>query len=123
MRRIRAKHTAPEAAVRRLLYSMGFRYRLHVAHLPGKPDIVVARSRKIIEVRGCFWHQHKGCIDSHIPKTRVEYWEAKLTNNQRRDRENLQALRSLGYRVLIVWECEIGSETRLKAKLRKFLSH
>jgi DNA mismatch endonuclease (patch repair protein) len=102
---------------------MGFRYRLHVAHLPGKPDIVVARSRKIIEVRGCFWHQHKGCIDSHIPKTRVEYWEAKLTNNQRRDRENLQALRSLGYRVLIVWECEIGSETRLKAKLRKFLSH
>jgi DNA mismatch endonuclease (patch repair protein) len=122
MRQIRAKKTAPEITVRRLVHSMGFRYRLHVAHLPGKPDLVLARLKKIVEVRGCFWHQHEGCLDSHIPKSRVDYWGPKLQRNQQRDRENSQALRSSGYHVLIVWECETKNETRLTAKLTRFLS-
>jgi DNA mismatch endonuclease (patch repair protein) len=71
MRQIRAKHTVPEITVRRLVHAMGFRYRLHVAELPGKPDIVLTRLNQIIDVRGCFWHQHKGCVDAHIPKSRM----------------------------------------------------
>jgi DNA mismatch endonuclease (patch repair protein) len=122
MRRIRAKNTTPEITVRRLIHSMGFRYRLHVAQLPGKPDLVFARLQKIVEVRGCFWHQHEGCPDSHIPKSRVEYWRPKLKRNQERDRENTEVLRSFGFRVLVVWECETKGETRLKAKLARFLT-
>lgn len=121
MRRIRSKNTVPEFTVRRIVHAMGFRYRLHVPSLPGKPDLVFARLSKIIEVRGCFWHQHRGCIDSHIPKSRVDYWGPKLQGNERRDRANIRVLRSLGYRILIVWECETRHEIRLTAKLRKFL--
>lgn len=123
MRRIRAKDTAPEIAVRRLVHSRGFRYRLHVSSLPGKPDLVFARLRKIVEVRGCFWHQHQGCLESHIPKSRANYWLPKLLRNQQRDRKNIRALRLLGYRVLIVWECETKNESRLALKLNKFLNH
>jgi DNA mismatch endonuclease, patch repair protein len=122
MRRIRAKGTQPEIVVRRIVYSMGLRYRLHVAKLPGKPDLVFARRKKIIDVRGCFWHCHPGCIDSHLPKSRLDYWRPKLQRNQERDRENARALRSAGFSVLIVWECEIKNEVRLEAKLRRFLS-
>jgi DNA mismatch endonuclease (patch repair protein) len=121
MGQIRAKDTSPELIVRRTVHRMGFRYRLHVAKLPGKPDLVFAKITKIIEVRGCFWHRHKGCIDSHIPKSRVEYWGPKLARNQKRDRQNLKALRALGYRVLIVWECETRNAPALKAKLSTFL--
>jgi len=122
MRRIRAKGTEPEIVVRRLVYSMGFRYRLHVANLPGKPDLVFRRRKKIIDVRGCFWHCHPGCIDSHMPKSRLDYWRPKLRRNQQRDHENARALRSAGFRVLIVWECEIRNEARLEGKLRRFLN-
>lgn len=122
MRRIRSTGTAPEMVVRRLAHGMGFRFRLHIAKLPGKPDLVFARLKKIIEVRGCFWHQHRGCIDSHIPKSRSDYWGPKLERNCQRDRQNMRALRSLGYRVLVVWECETRKEARLKARLNRFLS-
>lgn len=108
MRNIRSKHTSPELTVRRLVHGMGFRYRLHVASLPGKPDLVFTRLRKIIEVRGCFWHQHKSCIDSHIPKSRIEYWGPKLARNQQRDKQNEKALRKMGWKVLTVWECEVN---------------
>jgi DNA mismatch endonuclease (patch repair protein) len=100
---------------------MGYRYRLHAANLPGKPDLVFARLRKIIEVRGCFWHQHGKCIDSHTPKSRLEYWIPKLERNQRRDAENVQQLKALGFRVLVVWECEVKGQSRLKARLMRFL--
>lgn len=100
---------------------MGFRYRLHVAKLPGKPDLVFSALKKIIEVRGCFWHQHGKCIDSHIPKSRLEYWRPKLERNQRRDTENLYSLKALGFRVLVIWECEVRNEQRLISKLRRFL--
>src|ERR671922_374322 len=96
MRNIRAKNTAPELAVRRLVYGLGFRYRLHSAKLPGKPDIVLSRLKKIVEVRGCFWHQHKGCIDSHIPVSRIDYWRPKLRGNVKRDRQNQKRLTADG---------------------------
>src|SRR5580692_2865956 len=105
MRKIRAKDTSPEMLVRRLVHRMGFRYRLHVAKLPGKPDLVFPRLRRIIEVRGCFWHQHPGCIDSHTPKSRTDYWLPKLRKNKRRDRKNEKTLRAAGWDVLTIWEC------------------
>jgi DNA mismatch endonuclease (patch repair protein) len=107
--------------VRRLVHGMGFRYRLHVAELPGKPDLVFARLKRIIDVRGCFWHQHPGCIDSHIPKTRRSYWRPKLRRNQQRDEENACKLRELGWRVLVVWECELKDGGKLERRLNRFL--
>jgi DNA mismatch endonuclease (patch repair protein) len=120
MRNIRSKNTSPEMKVRRLVYGMGFRYRLHVPSLPGKPDLVFSRPKKIIEIRGCFWHQHKGCIDARIPKSRIEYWKPKLTGNMARDRRNLTLLRRMGWRVLTLWECEVD-KAKASQKIRTFL--
>ena len=123
MRRIRSKNTSPEMTVRRLVHSMGYRYRLHVKDLPGKPDLVFPRLGKIIEVQGCFWHRHAGCIDSHIPKSRVSYWQPKLERNAERDRANLRSLKRLGWQVLILWECEIGrGSEKLQKRLERFLA-
>jgi DNA mismatch endonuclease (patch repair protein) len=121
MRRIRHKDTSPEMIVRRLVHGMGFRYRLHVATLPGKPDIVLPRLKRIIDVRGCFWHRHSGCIDSHIPKSRREYWLPKLARNRRRDEENARKLRQLGWRVCVVWECETKDTRKLSKRLARVL--
>jgi len=121
MRRIRSRDTFPEMVVRRLAHNMGFRFRLHVAKLPGKPDLVFARLSRIIEVRGCFWHQHPGCIDSHIPKSRISYWKPKLSRNQERDKENLRNLAKLGWKVLVIWECEVRNLQRLSSRLERFL--
>lgn len=120
MRKIGSKDTAPEMLVRRMIHGMGFRYRLHVAALPGKPDLVFPRLGKIIEVRGCFWHQHGKCPDSHIPKSRQEYWQPKLLRNQERDRNNLDLLRKLGWKVLLVWECEVTKQF-LPRRISRFL--
>jgi DNA mismatch endonuclease, patch repair protein len=122
MRRIRSRDTSPEMIVRRLAHGMGFRHRLHVATLPGKPDLVFTRLKKIIEVRGCFWHQHRGCADSHIPKSRVEYWRPKLKRNQRRDKDNEKALRAAGWNVLMIWECETTEPYALAERIKAFLS-
>jgi DNA mismatch endonuclease, patch repair protein len=121
MRRIRSKGMRPELLVRRLVHSMGYRFRLHVLDLPGKPDLVLVRLKKIIEVRGCFWHQHGECVDSHIPKSRIEYWRPKLQRNKRRDKRNTRQLEKLGWKVFIVWECEVGNLERLQRRLAKFL--
>lgn len=121
MRRIKSKGMRPELIVRRLVHSMGYRYRLHVPSLPGKPDIVLAKSKKIIEVRGCFWHQHGKCIDSHIPKSRIQYWRPKLQGNQRRDRKNTRVLEALGWKVFVVWECEVKDLRRITRDLSRFL--
>ncbi len=121
MSKIRSQDTSPELIVRRLVHGMGYRFRLHVASLPGKPDIVLARLKSIIEVRGCFWHQHPGCIDSHVPKSHKQYWEPKLQRNQRRDKENGRSLRKLGWRVYIVWECETRESTKLSRRIARFL--
>ena len=122
MRRIKSKGMKPEVTVRRLVHSMGYRFRLHVASLPGKPDLVFPRLNKVIDVRGCFWHQHGKCVDSHIPKSHVEYWRPKLQRNRRRDKKNNQLLEAVGWRVLVVWECEVPNVTRLSRILSKFLT-
>lgn len=121
MSRIRSRDTAPEMIVRRLVHRVGYRYRLHVATLPGEPDIVLPRLKAIIDVRGCFWHQHSGCIDSHIPKSRVQYWGPKLARNQGRDEENGRKLCELGWRVHLVWECETKATAKLRRRLARFL--
>lgn len=121
MRRIRSRDTAPEMIVRRLVHRMGYRFRLHVATLPGKPDIVLPRLKRIVEVRGCFWHQHPTCIDSHIPKSRPSYWRPKLRRNQQRDEENGRQLRKLGWTVLVIWECDVRNWKKLSSRLKRFL--
>ncbi len=105
MSRIKSADTGPEMIVRRLVHGMGFRYRLHARDLPGIPDMVFPRLGKIIFVHGCFWHQHPGC--GRQPKSRLDFWSKKLSQNRERDLRNQQALRSLGWRILIVWECQL----------------
>lgn len=121
MSHIRSKDTGPEMVVRRLVFGMGYRYRLHVAKLPGKPDIVMAGRRKVIDVRGCFWHGHLGCQDGRIPKSRVEYWAEKIGKNAERDARNLEWLQREGWKVLVVWECELKDVETLRERLRAFI--
>ncbi len=106
MSKIRSKDTKPEMLVRKYLFSKGFRYRLHSNKLSGKPDLVLSKYKTVIFVHGCFWHGH-GCRYSHIPKTRTEWWEEKVTKNQRKDNANLDKIRAEGWKVLTVWECEL----------------
>lgn len=122
MRRIHSAGTNPEMIVRRLVHGMGFRYKLHDHTLPGKPDMVFPRLRKIIEVRGCFWHQHQACVDGHQPKSQKQYWNPKLIRNCERDARNEMQLRQLGWSVLIIWECELKDIGRVATSLTKFLS-
>jgi len=121
MARIRGWDTKPEMAIRRLLHGHGYRYRLHARDLPGKPDIVFRGRRKVVFVHGCFWHQHEGCKDATVPKTRTAYWQAKFRRNQERDRAVLEALGSLGWIALVVWECETKEPEALLGRLNEFL--
>lgn len=102
----RGKDTAPEMAVRRALHAAGLRYRLHVRGLPGRPDVVLASRRTVVEVRGCFWHGHV-CQHGRTSKTRPGFWAGKIQNNRERDARNEAALRELGWHVVVVWECEV----------------
>jgi len=122
MAAVRSKDTAPEMTVRRMVHALGFRYRLHVRALPGTPDMVFPRLRKIINVSGCFWHMH-GCGRCRIPKSRRRYWVAKLNRNAARDKTNQHLLRRAGWRVLVVWECQTrtGFSDRLRARIIAFL--
>jgi len=123
MSRIRGKDTKPEMRVRRLVHGMGYRYRLHARELPGRPDLVFRPRRKAIFVHGCFWHRHSGCSANRIPKTRADYWRAKLNRNVERDRRNEAALRTAGWGVLVIWECETtGDPDRLARRIRAFLA-
>ena len=119
---IRSKDTKPEMTVRRLVHGMGFRYRLHGKHLPGKPDLVFAGKRKVIFVHGCFWHLHQCCANNRPPKSRQEYWKPKLERNAKRDEEVRSELRQAGWQTLVVWECEIAEPARLSRKLWSYLS-
>ena len=121
MAAVKSKHTTPELIVRRLAHALGFRFRLHVADLPGNPDLVFPRLRKIIDVRGCFWHLH-GCPRCRIPSSRRSYWLAKLMRNAGRDKESVKALRREGWKVLVVWECETGRADLLQRKVKRFLA-
>lgn len=122
MSRIKGKDTAPERLVRSLVFSMGYRYRLHDKRLPGKPDLVFSGRKKVIFVHGCFWHMHSCRFGEVKPKTNVGFWEAKRRRNVERDRENEVALLMAGWSLLIVWECETKDISMLKEKLRIFLA-
>lgn len=113
MGRIRSKNTKPEISVRRALHALGYRFRLHVADLPGRPDIVLTKHRLIINVQGCFWHQHK-CLKGRLPASNSAYWTAKLAGNVSRDRRSRRMLRKLGWSVETVWECETRSRSDLE---------
>lgn len=107
MSQIRAKDTKPEMLVRKYLHSKGFRYRLHVKDLPGKPDLVLPKYNSVIFVHGCFWHAHEGCKYFIMPKTRINYWENKLIGNRERDEENIRKLKNDDWKVFVIWECQL----------------
>ncbi|WP_036584486.1 very short patch repair endonuclease [Brucella anthropi] len=123
MAKIRSTNTKPEITVRRMLHAAGYRFRVHRKDLPGKPDIVFPSRKAIVQVHGCFWHRHPdpACKDARMPKSRPEYWVPKLTRNVERDTQSTEALEALGWRVLIVWECQTSNPDKLMQTLRKFL--
>ena len=118
---IQGKNTLPELAVRRSLHAAGFRYRLHVASLPGKPDIVLPRYRAVILVHGCFWHRHPGCRFATTPATRPDFWLDKFRQNVMRDRRNHDALIEQGWKVATVWECDIRRGDQLLGSLADWI--
>ena len=107
MSRIRSKNTKPELIVRSILHRMGYRFRICVKDLPGKPDIVLPKYKTVIFVHGCFWHRHEGCKDATVPKTRTEWWLEKLNRNVERDSKNSAELIQKGWKILVVWSCEV----------------
>ena len=107
MRAVKSADTKPEIAVRKALHALGYRYRLHVKNLPGKPDLVFPKHRAVIFVHGCFWHGHNCKRGRRVPKTNTDYWMEKVARNKARDRKNTAALKKLGWRVITVWECEV----------------
>ena len=121
MSRIRGRDTQPELAVRRLLRSSGIGYRLHCRDLPGSPDIVMRGRGAVIFVHGCFWHQHARCRKAARPTSRVAYWNLRLDRNLQRDATALRELRALGWRALVLWECELRDQQLAARKIARFL--
>lgn len=121
MARIKGKNTTPEMRVRRLLHAMGFRYSLHRAKLPGKPDIVLTRHHKVIFIHGCFWHCHTGCPRAAMPTSNVQFWHRKLTGNKNRDQRVRRELRKNGWKVLVIWQCQLKNIDSLTRRLLRFL--
>lgn len=121
MQAVRSKNTKPELMLRSLLHREGYRFRLHRRSLPGTPDLVFPARRKAVEVRGCFWHGHAGCARAKLPATRQDYWIPKLEANRTRDAANERALALMGWRLLIVWECELREAAQVLKRVRRFL--
>jgi DNA mismatch endonuclease (patch repair protein) len=121
MASIRSKNTRPELIVRSLVHRMGYRFRLHRRELPGKPDLVFVSSRSVIFVHGCFWHQHAGCRFASKPATRAEFWSGKFEANVSRDGRVRRKLIEMGWRVLVIWECETRDLVELQKRIRQFL--
>ena len=122
MSRIKSKNTKPEIIVRKIVWGLGFRYRLHRKDLPGKPDLVFSGLKKVIFVHGCFWHRHTCKYGRVVPKTNAEFWQEKRLSNQTRDASNIKALKSLGWKVLVIWECQTKKLLSIATKLNLFLS-
>ena len=114
MSHVTGKETKPEIIVRKYLFARGLRYRKNVKRLPGTPDIVFPKYKTAVFVNGCFWHGHKGCRYSHLPSTNFEYWEKKIEDNIERDERKKRELEGLGYRVLIIWQCQLKSNTKIE---------
>ena len=121
MARVRRRDTGPELVVRRMVHALGYRYRLHVTELPGKPDLVFKRRKKIIFVHGCFWHGHVQCRRGARPTSNTDFWNAKLERNRQRDIAQLAALQRAGWNTLVVWECETKDLKGLEQQLTTFL--
>jgi DNA mismatch endonuclease (patch repair protein) len=122
MSRIKGKDTKPEMLVRKFLFSKGYRYRLHVENLAGKPDIFLPKYNTIIFVNGCFWHGHKGCKYFILPKTRADWWEEKINRNIARDKVNIDKIKEIGFNIIIIYECDLRSdkiENTLKETLKE----
>lgn len=119
---IRGKDTRPELAVRRIAHGMGLHFRLHSKKLPGRPDLIFPRHHLAVFVHGCFWHQHRGCRSAQLPKSRVSFWKQKFAANVVRDEKNVAALHAIGWRVLVIWECEVGKKEFVRNRLGAFTS-
>jgi DNA mismatch endonuclease (patch repair protein) len=117
MSRIQAKNSKPEVAVRHLLHGMGYRFRLHVISLPGRPDIVLPKYRSVVFVNGCFWHRHPGCKYAYVPKSRLDFWTRKFEGNTSNDRKVIEELKALGWKVVTIWECEVKDKEELAERL------
>lgn len=122
MRAVKGRNTGPELAVRRVVHGMGYRYRLHRKDLPGRPDIVFSRLRKVMFVHGCFWHGHCCRRGARIPKNNQEYWVKKVSRNKDRDEKNLASLAAEGWESLVVWECETRDNDKITKRVVRFLS-
>lgn len=118
MRAVRGKDTRPERLVRSAAHRLGLRFRLHDPWLPGRPDMVLRRWKTVIFINGCYWHRHRGCRKATTPKSNVEFWEAKFAGNQKRDQRNYRQLAKLGWRVVVLWQCEVESIDEAMARLR-----
>src|SRR6266850_3369094 len=121
MSRIRATNTRPELALRSMLHRLGYRFRLHAADIPGKPDVVLKKYKTVILLHGCFWHRHSGCRFCTTPGTNSLYWRAKFRRNVRRDLHNAERLKELGWKRIVVWECELRNRSCLRQRLIRLL--
>ena len=121
MARVRSTNSRPELCVRRIVFALGYRYRLHVRGLPGVPDLVFRSRKKVIFVHGCFWHRHANCALARMPKSRIEFWETKLEGNRQRDKKNRRALSREGWKMLTIWECQLKHTARVERRIGEFL--
>jgi DNA mismatch endonuclease (patch repair protein) len=121
MRAVKGANTAPEIAVRSMVHRMGYRFRLHRRDLPGKPDLVFPRLKKVLFVHGCFWHGHDCTRGARAPKANADYWRTKIARNRSRDASHLKALKAEGWRAAVVWECELKKLTQVARRLARFL--
>ena len=121
MSAIKSKNTKPEIKVRKILHSMGYRFRLHSKGLPGSPDIVLPKYKTLIFVHGCFWHRHENCKYASNPKTRKEFWESKFKANVKRDFEIQEKIKNIGWQSVVIWECEIKNKALLINRLQNIL--
>ncbi len=122
MSRIKGKDTKPEMVVRSLLHKMGYRFRLHRKDLPGCPDIVFPKYKSVLFIHGCYWHRHKGCKYAYDPKSRIDFWEKKFQGNVERDRKQQRELKKLGWKVIVIWECQIKDVKYLTDMIEKNFS-
>jgi DNA mismatch endonuclease, patch repair protein len=121
MARIHGRNTQPELAIRSIVHRMGYRYRLHVRALPGCPDLVFPKYKAAMFVHGCFWHQHRNCPRARKPRSNIAFWSRKLSKNALRDRRHLKALQELGWKTLVIWQCEIKNFEKVAKTVRRFL--
>jgi DNA mismatch endonuclease, patch repair protein len=121
MSSIRSRNTKPEILVRQLIHGLGYRFRLHGQKIPGRPDIILPKLRRVVFINGCFWHMHNCKYGRVVPKTNADFWKLKRLSNKERDRKNLRILKKQGWKVLVIWECKLKEKQKLERNLMAFL--